>query len=70
MGKYKLNQIKVFAYNRDEKPDFTIVEKNLFLGLAYCYDWFRFNPDDKEDCEKLMNDYIQTYLYLSELNRG
>lgn len=70
MGKYNVNQIKVLAYNREYKSDFTIAEKNLFLGLAYCYDWFKANPNDKADCEKLMNDYIQTYLYLKEIDRG
>lgn len=64
---YTLSQIKVCAYNRDLKPDFTIVERNLFIGLEYCYDWFRQNPEDKEHCEKLMQDYINHYLYLSKI---
>lgn len=70
MGKYNVNQIKVLAYNREYKSDFTIAEKNLFLGLAYCYDWFKVNPNDKADCEKLMGEYIEHYLYLKEIDRG
>jgi len=64
---YSINQIKVFAYNRDFKDDFTVSERDLYCGLAYCYDWFRLHPDDKENCEALMGEYIYNYLYLKDL---
>lgn len=64
---YEIKQIKVFAYNRDFKPDFTVAERNLYAGLAYCYDWFRLHPEDKEICDELAKDYVQGYLYLSKL---
>lgn len=55
---YDIGQIKVLAYNNDCKEDFTITERNLYIGLAYCYGWFRSHPEDKDKCEMLMNDYI------------
>lgn len=58
---YTINQIKVFAYNNDEQPDFTIFDRDLYLGLAYCYEWWRMHPEDKVNCEKLMEHYIQHY---------
>lgn len=64
---YSINQIKVLAYNRDFKEDFTVAEKNFWCGLAYTYDWFRLHPDDKEDCERLMSEYLYNYLYLKDI---
>lgn len=64
---YTVSQIKVCAYNREVKPDFTVAERNLYIGLEYCYDWFRQHPEDKYNAEKLMQDYINHYLYLKEL---
>ena len=58
----------MLAYNFDEKEDFTGPEYNLFLGLAYAYEWYRTNPDDKEDCEKLMKNYIEFYEMTKEQN--
>lgn len=58
---YSVSEIKIMAFNREEKPDFTIQERNLFTGLAYCYDWFRQHPSDKDDCVKLMEEYIDFY---------
>ena len=58
---YTINQIKVFAYNCDEKDDFTISEFNLFCGIAYAYEWYRANPDDKDQCQKLIENYIDFY---------
>lgn len=57
---YTLGEIKIAAYNRDEKPDYSVEERNLFLGLAYCYDAFRAGYP-KEDCDKLSQTYIQFY---------
>ena len=56
-----INQIKVAAYNNQEPPGLAPFERDLYLGLAYCYEWFRAHPEDKGDCEKLMNHYIQHY---------
>lgn len=63
---YTVGQIKVLAFNRDEKSDFSIQERNLFLGIAYCYDWFRLHPEDKDDCESLMKEYL-TFFERSQL---
>lgn len=67
---YEIKDIKVLAYNRDFKDDFTVAERNLYTGLAYCYDWFRLHPEDKEVCENLMKEYIEFYLYLKPLEKG
>ena len=58
---YTVGQIKVLAYNMDEKGDFNVPEFQLFLGLAYCYEWFRANPDDREACQELMDRYIDFF---------
>lgn len=58
---YDVKDIKVLAYNRDYKDDFTLSERFLYLGLAYAYDWFRYNPQDKQVCEELVAQYIETY---------
>ena len=64
---YEIKDIKVLAYNRDSKDDFTVAERNLFCGLAYCYDWFRLHPEDKDTCDALSKEYIENYLYLKPL---
>ena len=58
---YTIGQLKVAAYNRQEPQNMTIQEKDLYLGLAYCYDWFRAYPYDRKDCEELMKQYIQYF---------
>ena len=58
---YTVDQIKVMAYNCDEKDDFTIAERNLFIGLAYCYEWYRAKPEEKDACERLMGEYLYWY---------
>ena len=64
---YEIKDIKVLAYNRDFKDDFTVAERNLYCGLAYCYDWFRLHPEDKDTCDALSKEYIENYLYLKPL---
>ena len=59
---YSLSEIKIFAYNCDEKPDFTEAERNLFIGLAFCYECYR-SGHDKKVCESLMENYIRFYKY-------
>lgn len=58
---YTIGEIKVHAYNFAERQDYTVNERNLFLGLAYCYQWFKLYPEDKDDCMKLMNEYIDWF---------
>lgn len=58
---YTIDEIKLLAYNFEEKQDFSIAERNLFLGIAYCYDWYKAHPEDKNECIKLMEFYIQWY---------
>lgn len=57
---HTLGQLKVFAYNREEQADFTDTERNVFLGLRYCYDCFRAGYD-LEECEEIMKPYIEYY---------
>ena len=64
---YEVKDIKVLAYNRDFREDFTVAERNLYCGLAYCYDWFRLHPEDKDTCDALSKEYIENYLYLKPL---
>lgn len=56
------------AYNLEEKEDFTIAEYQLWLGLAYAYEWYRANPDDKDSCQELMESYIEFYEGAKDLN--
>lgn len=58
---YTVDQIKILAYNCEEKEDFTDTEFNLFLGLAYAYEWYRANPEDRSACMELMQNYIDFY---------
>lgn len=58
---YTVKEIKIHAYNGTEQKDYTINERNLFLGLAYCYKWYRLYPEDKYDCMNLMNEYIDWF---------
>ena len=60
-GEYSISQIKMFAYNNQPPEDLTWTENNLYCGLAYCYEWFRSHPEDKVECEKLMDNYINWY---------
>ena len=62
---YSLSEIKILAYNCEEKPDFTEQEKNLFTGLAFCYECWR-SGHDKKTCEDLMQNYIN-FFELSKL---
>ena len=65
---YTLNDIKLAAYNRKELPDLKPNEKALWQGLAYCYDWFRYHPDEQtEECKYLAQEYIYYYWEKQEL---
>lgn len=68
---YTVGELKIAAYNRQEPQNMTVQERNLYIGLSYCYDWFKSNPDDKADCEELMRNYIQFFEnhQLRELSR-
>ena len=57
---YSLSEIKVAAYNHTELPDMNPRQAALWQGLAYAYDCFR-HGYPKEDCEKLMVDYIHFF---------
>ena len=57
---YSLSEIKILAYNCEEKADFTEAERNLFIGLAYCYECYRAGHD-KKVCENMMENYIRFY---------
>lgn len=59
---YTVGQIKLLAYNCEERDDFTIPEFNLFCGLAYAYEWYRANPEDKDECQKMMENYINFFV--------
>ena len=59
---YQLKDIKVAAFNQTPLPDMTQREKNLYQGLGYCYEWYRCHPEDKEDCDKLAQHYINFFM--------
>ena len=58
---YELKEIKLAAYNQTELPDMSPDERFLYQGLGYCYEWYRCNPQDKEDCDKLAAHYIKYF---------
>jgi hypothetical protein len=58
---YTLSEIKVAAYNYNELPDMTQDERWLWYSLAYCYEWFRAHPEDKDDCDNLAKEYIRFF---------
>lgn len=58
---YPLDKLRVAAYNWTELPDMTQNERNLWMGLGYCYEWYRAHPDDKQACDELAKQYIKAY---------
>lgn len=59
---YTLDEIKLAAYNRQLLPDLKPNESALWQGLAYCYDWFRTNPNNQTaECKQLAEEYVQIY---------
>ena len=59
---YTLNDIKLAAYNHKELPNMKPNEAALWQGLAYCYDWHWYYPEDQtEECKMLVDDYIDFY---------
>ena len=58
---YTVDQIKVFAYNNNEQPDFSPQEKDLFCEMGYCYEWWRSHPADKQICIERMAKYIEWF---------
>lgn len=58
---YTLSEIKVAAYNFNEPPNMTQDERHLWYCLAYCYEWFRAHPEEKDDCDNLAKEYIRFF---------
>ena len=56
-----LSEIKVASYNWTELPDMTAAERNLWMGLGYCYEWYRNHPEDKATCDELAQLYIRLF---------
>lgn len=56
-----LSEIKMAAYNWVELPDMTQKERLLWMGLGYCYEWYRSHPDDKTACDQLAKTYIRSF---------
>ena len=38
-----------------------IEDRWLWMGLGYCYEWYRAHPEDKGECEALAESYINTW---------
>lgn len=55
---YNLNDLRVAAYNWTELPDMTLEDRYLWMGLGYCYEWYRCHPEDKQACDELAQGYI------------
>lgn len=67
---YDVNQIKVFAYNKDVQKDFSAEELLLYKGLRHCYDCFRAGYD-KGECAELMQKHIEFFeLFTREAQKG
>ena len=58
---YPHDKLRVAAYNWTELPDMTQNERNLWMGLGYCYEWYRAHPEDKKQCDELSQQYIKAY---------
>lgn len=58
---YSLEEIKKAAYNWTEPKGMTRDERSLWMGLGYCYEWYRAHPEDKEACDELSRKYIRFY---------
>lgn len=59
---HSLNEIKLAAYNHQELPNMKPNEAALWQGLSYCYDWFRYYPEDEtEECKRLAEHYIKVF---------
>lgn len=59
---YTADEIKVAAYNRTELPDMTANERMFWIGMAYCYDWYRYRPgDQEEECRALAARYAEDF---------
>ncbi len=56
-----LSEIKMAAYNWVELPDMTTQERLLWMGLGYCYEWYRSHPEDKTACDQLAKTYIRSF---------
>lgn len=56
-----LSEIKMAAYNWVELPDMTQKERLLWMGLGYCYEWYRCHPEDKAACDELAKLYIRHF---------
>lgn len=56
-----LSEIKMAAYNWVELPNMTTQERLLWMGLGYCYEWYRSHPEDKTACDQLAKTYIQSF---------
>lgn len=63
---YTVPEIKTAAYKWEHLPDMTVAEKELWMGLAYCYEWYRSHPEEKNECNNLANLYLRMY----ELHSG
>ena len=61
-----LAEIKLAAYNWTEPPNMDVEERFLWEGLGYCYEWYRSHPEDKDECDKLAQNYIKHY-YLRKM---
>lgn len=36
-------------------------ERNLWMGLRFCYDRHREYPEEKDECDKLAQEYIKFF---------
>lgn len=61
MKTYTLNDIKTAAYNLYELPGLTPRQRSLWEGLAYCYEWQRFHPEQTAECKELADKYIEVF---------
>jgi hypothetical protein len=65
---YSLSDIKIAAYKWEELPNMGHNERLLWMGLGYCYEWYRSHPEDKADCDDLSQRYIKAFYGKDDLS--
>lgn len=61
MTTYTIEEIRMAAYNWVELPDMSERDRALWVGLGYCYEWYRARPNEKKECEALADVYIRLF---------
>ncbi len=59
---YTTNEIKIAAYNQTEPPGMDANERAFWIGMSYCYEWFRQHPKEQmQECKALARQYAEIF---------